>query len=239
MIEKNRMKGAKMEKKEKILIVEDDIKISRIIELQLKHEGYNTDVAFDGIEAIKKIENNNYDLILLDLMIPKMSGMEVCQKTREISDVPIIMVTAKDEINDKVKGLDTGADDYLTKPFEFKELSARIRANLRKVRKEKSKEIVKVNDLILNKETFEVFRGGKKLDLSRTEYDLLYLLMENKGIVLTREKILNKIWGYDYYGSDNILDVYIKYLRDKVDKPFEKKLIQTVRGVGYIIKEVD
>jgi DNA-binding response OmpR family regulator len=222
---------------ERILIVEDEVKISRLIELQLKHEGYVTDTAFDGAEGLSKIEKNNYDLVLLDLMLPRIDGIEVCNRVRKFSDIPIIMLTAKDDVRDKVSGLDTGADDYLTKPFVFEELSARIRANLRKQRKDKSKEIIKVNDLMLNKETFEVTRDGKIVELSKTEFDLLYLLMENKGIVLTREKILNRIWGYDYFGSDNILDVYIKYLRDKVDKPFDKKLIKTVRGVGYTIKE--
>lgn len=222
---------------ERILIVEDEVKISRLIELQLKHEGFITDTAFDGSEGLSKIEKNNYDLVLLDLMLPRIDGIEVCNRVRQFSDIPIIMLTAKDDVRDKVSGLDTGADDYLTKPFVFEELSARIRANLRKQRKDKSKEIIKVNDLMLNKETFEVTRDGKIVELSKTEFDLLYLLMENKGIVLTREKILNRIWGYDYFGSDNILDVYIKYLRDKVDKPFDKKLIKTVRGVGYTIKE--
>ena len=224
---------------EKILIVEDEKKISRFIELQLKHEGYEIDMAFDGEEALEKIKNQNYDLILLDIMIPRVNGIEVCRRVRKDSTTPIIMVTAKDEMTDKVIGLDLGANDYITKPFEIEELLARIRVQLRNENNNTKKEenILKVEDLIVNLDSYIVERKGKEIDLSKKEFELLEYLLINKGIVLTRDKILNNVWGYNYFGNDNILDVHMKHLRDKMDKPFEKKLIKTVRGVGFTIKK--
>lgn len=222
---------------EKILIVEDDVKMARFIELQLMHQGYIVETVHEGRSAINKIKENDYDLVVLDIMMPGIDGIEVCKRVREFSELPIIMLTAKDDISDKIVGFDSGADDYVTKPFVFAELSARIRANIRKMKKLKNENmIIKVKDLELNQETYEVKREGKFIELSKTEFELLHLLLLNKGIVLTREKILNKIWGYSYEGNDNILDVYVKYLRDKVDKPFKEKLIKTVRGIGYTIK---
>lgn len=222
--------------KEKILIVEDEKKISRFIELQLRHEGYDTETAFDGREALDKIGNYEYDLILLDIMIPRMNGIELCRKVRTFSEVPIIMLTAKDEVTDKVIGLELGADDYITKPFITEELVARIRARLRKKASKLDSEKIKIEELEIDISKHQVLRSGKVIDLSKTEFELLEYLARNKGIVLSRDKILNKVWGYDYFGNDNILDVYIKYLRDKVDKPFSKKLIETVRGIGFTIK---
>jgi len=224
---------------DKILIVEDEKKISRFIELQLKHEGYEIDMAFDGEEALEKIKNQNYDLILLDIMIPRVNGIEVCRRVRKDSTTPIIMVTAKDEMTDKVIGLDLGANDYITKPFEIEELLARIRVQLRNENNNTKKEenILKVEDLIVNLDSYIVERKGKEIDLSKKEFELLEYLLINKGIVLTRDKILNNVWGYNYFGNDNILDVHMKHLRDKMDKPFEKKLIKTVRGVGFTIKK--
>ncbi len=222
---------------EKILIVEDEIKIARFIQLQLKHQRYEADIVTDGREAINAVKNGDYDLLVLDIMMPGIDGVEVCKRVREFTEIPIIMLTAKDDLSDKIIGFDSGADDYVTKPFVFAELAARIRANIRKMNKLKPENtILKVKDLELNQSTYEVKRADKLLELSKTEFELLHLLLVNKGIVLTREKILNKIWGYSYEGNDNILDVYIKYLRDKVDKPFEENLIKTVRGVGYTIK---
>ncbi|BDU49931.1 response regulator transcription factor [Haliovirga abyssi] len=224
---------------EKILIVEDEKRISRFIELQLKHEGYKIDSAFDGREALDKIKNGDYDLVLLDIMIPKINGIEVCRRVREYSNIPIIMVTAKDEMTDKVIGLDLGANDYITKPFEIEELLARIRVQLRgKTSGGKTEgNILKAEDLIMNIEQCIVKRGEIEIELSKKEFELLEYLLINKGIVATRDKILNNVWGYDYFGNDNILDVHIKHLRDKIDKPFEKKLIKTVRGFGFTIKK--
>lgn len=225
---------------EKILIVEDEKKIARIIELQLKYAGYETDLAQDGAEAIDKCLKNSYDLILMDLMMPKVDGLTACKEIKKHdSNNKIIMLTAKDDIQDVITGLDSGADDYVTKPFIFDELLARIRANMRKTASivaPSSEEMLQFEDLFINTSTYEVSREDDQIDLSKTEFDLLKHLVINKGIVLTREQILNKVWGYDYYGSLNIVDVYIKYLRDKVDRNYDRKIIQTVRGRGYVVK---
>ena len=224
----------------KILIVEDEKKIARIIELQLKYAGYETDLAQDGAEAIDKCLKYSYDLILMDIMMPKVDGLTACKEIkRHDPTTKVIMLTAKDDIQDVITGLDGGADDYVTKPFVFDELLARIRANIRKtttVSSTATDEMLHFEDLYINTVTFEVERGENKIELSKTEVDLLKHLLINKGIVLTREQILNKVWGYDYYGSLNIVDVYINYLRDKVDRDYERKIIQTVRGRGYVVK---
>jgi DNA-binding response OmpR family regulator len=222
--------------KPRILIVEDDKKISRFLELELTHENYSVDFAFNGKEALEKIENNKFDLILLDIMIPRINGFEICKRVRSFSSIPIIMVTAKDEISDKVIGLDLGADDYLTKPFVIEELLARIRVALRKNSSNESKRIYNLEDLSLNLNTYEVKVDGELVSLSKKEFDLLEYLIKNQNIVLTREKILDNVWGFDYFGNENIVDVYIRYLRNKIDKPFNKNYIKTVRGVGYTIK---
>lgn len=217
----------------RILVVEDDRKIARIIELQLKHGGYDVQMTYDGMEAENLFEVNSYDLILLDIMLPKINGLELCRRIRGKFHVPIIMLTAKDDVTDKVIGLDFGANDYITKPFEMEELLARIRVQLRD---NETKEIIVIEDMAINIDTLQVKRGGKNIELSKKEFELLSFLAQNRGIVLKRERILEKVWGYEYFGSDNILDVYIKYVRDKVDKLFDKKLIETVRGVGYVIR---
>lgn len=219
----------------KILVVEDDQKIARIIELQLKHGGYEVQVAYDGLQAKNLFISNIYDLILLDIMIPKINGLELCRRIREKSHIPIIMLTAKDDLTDKVVGLDFGANDYITKPFEMEELLARIRVQLRNNTKQKKSNII-IEDMIINLDTLQVKRGERNIELSKTEFELLSFLACNRGIVARRERILEKVWGYDYFGNDNVLDVYIKYVRDKIDKPFNKKLIETVRGVGYVIR---
>lgn len=225
---------------EKILIAEDEQKISRIIDLQLKHVGYETLTVSNGKEALEAMEKSEFDLVLLDIMMPIMDGLSACKIIKSTyPNVKVIMLTAKDDINDVITGLDSGADDYVTKPFIFDELLARIRANIRKSTSKQapSKDhIIAFLDLEINTSTFEVFREGHPIALSKTEFDLLYYMVLNKEIVLTREQILNQVWGYDYFGGLNIVDVYIKYLRDKVDRPFERKLIQTVRGRGYVVK---
>ncbi|AFA49479.1 response regulator transcription factor [Acetobacterium woodii] len=224
--------------KKDILIIEDDRSIVRILELELKYEGYTYDSAYDGKEGLKKFNNNEYGLILLDLMLPEVSGMEVCRKIRKHSMVPIIMLTARRDITDKVIGLDLGANDYVTKPFEIEELLARIRAGLRHgLARMTAVKLIKVSDLSINLSTREVLKQADSIDLTKTEYELLEYLMINKGRVLTRDQIIEQVWGYDFEGDTNILDVYIRYLRNKIDNPYGTKLIHTVRGVGYIIKE--
>lgn len=223
---------------DRILIVEDELKISRIIDLQLKYAGYETDIAYDGAEAIEKVTANKFDLILLDVMMPKTDGITACTAIKRIApDTKVILLTAKDDIQDVIKGLDSGADDYVTKPFIFDELLARIRANIRKQTTQTStSDLLVYEDIIINSSTYEVLRNSEKIELSKTEFDLLKHLIINKGIVMTREQILNKVWGYDYYGNLNIVDVYIKYLRDKIDRGYDRKIIHTIRGRGYVVR---
>lgn len=225
-------------KNKDILIIEDDRAIVRILELEFKHEGYTYDTALDGREGLNLFQNGQYGIILLDLMLPEISGMEICRKVRKVSNVPIIMLTARRDITDKVIGLDLGADDYITKPFEMEELLARIRAGLRRgnARMNETK-LIELADLSLNALTREVIKHGDSIELTKTEYDLLEYLLANKGLVLTRDQIIEHVWGYDFVGDTNILDVYIRYLRNKIDYPYDTKLIHTIRGVGYSLKE--
>lgn len=218
----------------KILIIEDEKQMAEFIQMELNHEGYLADIENDGMEGLDRIGNENYDLILLDIMLPGLNGIEVCRRVRQFSAVPIIMLTAKGDITDRVMGLDTGADDYLTKPFAIEELLARIRV-IRRRNNTKNVEL-KVDNLTMNRETHEVVRAGKIIELTKKEYDLLEMLLSNKNIVLKREQLIERIWGYDYEGDTNIVDVFIRYLRSKIDDEFENKLITTIRGVGYVIK---
>lgn len=221
----------------KILIVEDEKQMAMFIEMELKHEGYDADVSYNGIDALKKIEENKYDLILLDIMLPGLNGIEVCREIRQYYNIPIIMLTAKSDISDKVNGLDIGANDYMTKPFAIEELLARIRVIERNNISICKYDEIKFRDIIINNSTHQVLRNGKKIDLTKKEYDLLETLLINKNIVLTREQLIEKIWGYDYDGDTNVVDVFIRYLRSKIDDDFQDKLITTVRGVGYVINE--
>ncbi len=221
----------------KILIIEDEKRIISFIKKGLGYEGYVVEEAYDGKSGLNKGKDNSVDLIILDLMLPKMDGIEVCRSLREEGiKTPIIMLTAKDSIDDKVKGLDVGADDYLVKPFAFKELLARVRSLLRRGKTEKPI-LLKVGDLELNPSSREVSREGKYILLSKKEYSLLEYLMRNPNQVLTRTMISEHVWDYDFDSFTNTIDVYIRYLRKKVDDPFSKKLIKTIRGVGYKISE--
>jgi DNA-binding response OmpR family regulator len=222
----------------KILIIEDEIKIARFVELELKYEGYDVEKANDGRQGLEIALKGEYDLILLDIMMPSMNGIEVLRRLRENSNVPVIMLTAKDEVMDKVIGLDMGANDYVTKPFAIEELLARIRATLKttRIRKE-SADILQINNLKMDLKKYVASYDGNLIDLTKREFDLLKYLMENKNIVLTREKIVEKVWGYDYLGDTNVVDVYIRYLRSKIDEKYKTKLINTVRGVGYLLKD--
>ncbi|MCL1791117.1 MAG: response regulator transcription factor [Peptococcaceae bacterium] len=217
-----------------ILIVEDKKKIARFLEMELTHEGYEVGKAFDGIRGLEMAESGDYDLVLLDILLPGMSGMEVLRRLRRCSETPVILLTAKDAVNDKVSGLDAGADDYITKPFVTEELLARVRAVLRK---EKSHpKMFRAGGLRLDLQSHSVTYDNEPVDLTKREYDLLYMLMQNKGIVLSRETLLTKIWGYDYVGETNVVDVVIRHLRSKIDEMYAVKLISTIRGVGYVIK---
>ncbi|MCK2158523.1 response regulator transcription factor [Exiguobacterium sp. 17-1] len=220
-----------------ILIVEDDSKIARLLELELNHAGYATQVAFNGKDGLVAAEND-IDLVLLDVMMPELSGFEVLRRLRgKGNPVPVILLTARGEVYDKVAGLDLGANDYVTKPFEIEELLARIRALLRlTTRAAVESNQLHYADVLLDLDRHEAFRNDVPLDLTPREFDLLSYLMENKEHVLTREQILNRVWGYDYFGETNIVDVYIRYLRKKMDRS-QSPLIQTVRGIGYVLRE--
>lgn len=222
----------------KILLIEDEVKLARFVELELKYEGYDVKVCHDGRDGFEEFQNENYDLILLDLMLPGLNGIEICRRIRKLSDIPIIMLTAKDEVIDKVAGLDSGADDYVTKPFAIEELLARMRVALKRVRPEPVvKNIYTCEDLVIDDDKHLVKVGESVVDLTKKEYDLLLYLLKSKNIVLSREQILNQVWGYNYIGETNVVDVYIRYLRSKIDEPFNKKFIHTIRGVGYYIKD--
>jgi len=220
-----------------ILVVEDEVKIVRFIKKGLEMEHYTVEVAYDGEEALDKALINTYDLIILDVMMPKMDGVEVCRKIREQKiETPIIMLTAKDTVEDRIKGLDAGADDYLVKPFSFGELVARMRALLRREKIVKSTKL-QVGDLILDPATHEVYRGDKNIQLSSKEYRLLDYMMRRPGHVCTRTMIGEHIWGYNFTDDSNVIDVYISYLRKKVDSGFKKRLIHTIRDVGYKVQD--
>lgn len=225
---------------EKIFIVEDERPIARLLQLTLEREGFKTAAEPNGRRAYERILQEKYDLILLDVMLPEMDGMEICKRVREVSDVPIIMLTARDEIRDKVEGLDLGANDYMTKPFAAEELLARIRNALRthkeRVRAEEDKRYV-VKNMILYPQRYEVTVKGEPVELTHKEYELLKYLVENKRNVLSRDQILQTVWGYDYIGDTNVVDVYISYLRSKIDDRFGEKYIYTTRGVGYAIRD--
>jgi two-component system response regulator ArlR len=222
----------------RILIIEDEIKIARFLELELKYEGYIPYQCHDGREGLDKATNETFDLIILDVMLPSLNGMEILRRLRQVSEVPVIMLTAKDEIMDKVMGLDIGADDYMTKPFAIEELLARIRVALKKtpISKESSN-ILSIAELTLNLDQHMVTFKNNSIELTKTEFDLLKFLIENKNIVLSRNKIIDTVWGYEYMGDTNVVDVYIRYLRSKIDDKFNKKFIHTIRGVGYLLKD--
>ena len=220
----------------KILLVEDEKLMSMFVEMELSHEGYKVDVAYNGLEGLNIAHQNEYDLILLDIMIPGINGIEVCRRIREFSQVPIIMLTAKSNISDKVLGLDVGANDYLTKPFAIEELLARIRVYKRNTSISKNTNEIKVKDIVLDNKAHMVIRSGKEIELTKKEFDLLEILLINKNVVLTRSQLIEKVWGYDYLGDTNVVDVFIRYLRSKIDDGFEDKLITTIRGVGYVVK---
>ncbi|PTE61334.1 DNA-binding response regulator [Staphylococcus epidermidis] len=216
-----------------ILIVEDEQNLARFIELELTHENYTVDIENDGKVGLDKALSKPYDLYILDLMLPNINGLEICRQIRQKTTTPIIIITAKSETYDKVAGLDYGADDYIVKPFDIEELLARIRAVLRR---QPDKDVLDINGIIIDKDAFKVTVNGHQLELTKTEYDLLYVLAENRNHVMQREQILDHVWGYNSEVETNVVDVYIRYLRNKL-KPFNKeKSIETIRGVGYVIR---
>ncbi len=219
--------------KRKILVVEDDVQIAKVLRLELEHEGFEVEVCGDGASAIERALKGP-DLIILDLLLPRIDGLEVCRRVRRHSSVPIIMLTAKDAVPDRVTGLDTGANDYLSKPFSIEELLARIRVQLRE--REPGERVLEIKDLKLNRDTHEVSRSGRGISLTAKEFSLLEFLMMYPNKVHTRDEIFNSVWGSDFLGESNLIDVYIRYLRNKVDDAADEKLIQTIRGVGYALR---
>jgi DNA-binding response OmpR family regulator len=222
-----------------ILIVEDEEKLSRVLQLELEYENYRTVIADNGKDALRLMQEQEWDLVLLDIMIPSLSGLEVLRRIRRTDEsTPIILLTARDAVHDKVSGLDIGANDYVTKPFQIEELLARVRVHLRKpVEKKVKKDMLSVGDLTVDLGAHEVFRDETKIELTPREFDLLVCLLKNKNLVLTRDQLIEQVWGYDYFGETNVVDVYVRYLRQKIDKGYSKQYIQTVRGVGYSIKD--
>ncbi len=225
---------------ERILLVEDEEKLARMVEMELRYEGYEVAKAFDGRTGLEKALSGEFDLVLLDIMLPTLNGMEVLRRIRKESQMPVIMLTARDSVPDKVSGLNSGADDYITKPFAIEELLARIRAALRKREAAvppPAEEILTAGPLTLDVSRHRVTVGETEVELTRREFDLLRYLLANKGRVISREGLLDHVWGFDFVGETNAVDVYISFLRSKLDDPFGIKLIHTVRGVGYVIKE--
>ena len=223
----------------KVLVVEDEEKIARFIELELIHEGYKVIKVNNGREGLEIAEKGEVDLVLLDVMLPELNGLEVLRRLRKTSDIPVIMLTARDAVMDKVSGLDGGADDYITKPFAIEELLARVRNALKKriVTVKKDEDVIKCGLLSLDKMKHKVMYDNNEIELTNREFTLLQILMENKNIVLTRDVLIEKACGYDYIGETNVIDVYIRFLRTKIDDVFNTKIITTVRGVGYVIKD--
>lgn len=219
-----------------ILLVEDEVKLARFIELELSCEGYQITVAHDGLTGLTLVREASLNLIILDWMLPGLSGLEICRRLRTTgSKVPVILLTAKDEVSDRVAGLDAGADDYVVKPFSIEELLARVRAHLRR-NQEPDLNVLQFEDLKLNRSTREVFRGQRSIELTAKEFDLLEYLLSNPRQVIKRDRMLEQVWGYDFMGDSNIIEVYIRYLRLKLEQNQESRLIHTVRGVGYVLR---
>lgn len=219
-----------------ILVVEDEVKLARALQLELEFEGYTVRLCHDGKEALKLILEETFELIILDVMLPSLSGMDILRRLRKENErIPVIMLTARDQIYDKVSGLDYGANDYITKPFEIEELLARIRVQLRlteNVIHEDEKNLLLIKDIKINLSTYEVTRANQPVELTKREFELLVFLVKNKNHVLSRDQLLTEVWGYDYMGETNVVDVYVRYLRQKL----EYQLIETVRGVGYMVR---
>ena len=221
----------------RLLIAEDEKNLNKILAQQLRDNGYSVDACFDGEDALDHIRMTDYDGVILDIMMPKLDGLEVLKKMRaDRIDTPVLFLTARDSVADRVEGLDLGADDYLTKPFAFEELLARVRVLIRKKSGNKTNTYT-LADLTLDDQSREVKRGDTPISLSSKEFAILEYMIMNKNVVLSRDNLERHIWSYDYEGSSNMIDVYIRYLRKKIDEKFEPKLIHTVRGVGYVLKE--
>ena len=229
-------------KKHRVLIIEDEKNLARFVDLELQHDGYETAICHDGRKGLEPALNQEWDVILLDLMLPELNGLEVCRRIRPIKDTPIIIMTARDSVIDRVSGLDQGADDYIVKPFAIEELLARLRALFRRIdhnkeeKNQSQQSSVKYRNLVIEKKGRIVKRDDQVIDLTKREYELLLYLMENLNTVMSREVLLDKVWGYKTEVETNVVDVYIRYLRNKIDVPGKDSYIQTVRGTGYVMR---
>jgi DNA-binding response OmpR family regulator len=220
-----------------ILIADDEVNLARLVEMELSLEGYTVTVANDGLTGLTKAREIMPDLLILDWMMPGMTGVEICRRLRATGNkAPVILLTAKEDVGDRVAGLDAGADDYVIKPFKIEELLARVRAHLRRTQ-EDNPDLLQFSDLSLNRKTREVFRSGRAIELTAKEFELLDYLLTHPRQVITRDQILEKVWGYDFMGDSNIIEVYVRYLRLKLEEQQEKRLIQTIRGVGYVLRD--
>ncbi|WP_340021415.1 response regulator transcription factor [Paenibacillus sp. FSL K6-1096] len=226
---------------ESILVIEDEVRIARLLQIELECEGYRVSIAGSGHQGLEMYQEEQPDLLLLDVMLPGFSGIELLRRIRAVdAETPVLLLTAKSSVEDKVSGLDLGANDYITKPFQIEELLARVRAALRLASGRKTTEAasrLRADDLELNEATREVKRAGRSIELTPREFDLLVFLLKNKRQVLNREQIMAAVWGYDYYGDTNIVDVYIRYVRKKITQGNQEELIHTVRGIGYVLKD--
>lgn len=223
-----------------ILLIEDEEEIIRFLTLELQHEGYSVNSCTNGRSGLEKALDEDYDLILLDVMLPELNGMEVLRRVRREKDVPVILVTARDAVMEKVNGLDMGANDYITKPFHIEELLARIRRVLRSSDSTShpvSEDTLSLGDLVLTVSSRQVMRAGVVIEMTKTQYDLLEYFLRNRDIVLTRDQILSHVWSYDYNGNSNVVDVYIRYLRNRICDTEENRIIETVRGIGYVLRD--
>lgn len=226
----------KLVEKARILVIEDEADIAQFIATELQFEGHEVAIAGDGVKGLMGARQQSPDLVILDRMLPGLDGLEICRRLRATSDVPILMLTAKGEVHDRVEGLNAGANDYLPKPFDLEELLARVNVQLRS-RKNATRTLFRLADLTLDTSSREVFRGEISLNLSPKEFDLLSHLIQHPRQVMTREQLLEAVWGYDFDGEDNILEVYVRYVRNKIEKDGAPKLLHTVRGIGYVLKE--
>jgi two-component system response regulator MprA len=225
-----------MVKHPRILVIEDEVRITNFIRRGLSMEGYAVDVAHDGVTGLDMAQANQPDLLVIDWMLPGMDGLEICRRVRAENNTPIIILTARDSVSDKVQGLDAGADDYMVKPFDLDELSARVRAQLRRF-SPSLQDVLNFSDLKLDTGTRQAFRNGRSIELTAKEYDLLELFMNHPRQVLTRDVIFDRVWNYDFGGESNIIEVYVRYLRQKTEENGESRLLHTVRGVGYVLRE--
>jgi DNA-binding response OmpR family regulator len=222
----------------KVLLIEDEKNLARFIELELKHESFRVTVAYDGMAGLELALGEEWDVILLDLMLPGLNGIDICRRVRAVQKTPIIMLTARDSVTDRVSGLDSGADDYIPKPFAIEELLARIRALLRRTDSsdEQQHSILSFRDIRVDLEARTVTKNELPIDFTKREFDLLVMFLQNSNLVMTRDMLLDKVWGYDSRVETNVVDVYVRYIRNKIDDPHQESFIQTVRGIGYVIR---